>query len=373
MENNEDNLNKVVPNIPYNNTRNLIPNNLGKNVSSYGTFKSEKHNSMNVNTIIDQLKTIIWILLWYCCNVLYNIDNKLALKKANLPWTISTIQFFVGYLYFGFLWLTKLRKLPKFHSKNDFITKIFPQGICQSIIHFGAVVSMGMGAISFTHIIKSGEPVVTAILSFLIYKQLEPWPTYLSMLPVIIGISLASSGELTFSWASFFCAMTSNFGGSVKSIIAKRHMKNIMSFGENLTPENIFSCIIIIASICSFPIAIAIEYSKYITVWNSNTSYELQMLCFIVLRSGIWYYAYNEISYICLSKIDALSHSLANTFKRVFIIFISVVLFNTKLTTMGFIGATLAIVGAFFYSYVKIYYTNPPACTQKEGTEALQP
>ena len=114
--------------------------------------------------------------------------------------------------------------------------------LCHLGTHVGAVLSLGAGAVSFTHIVKvrhpdqpatgddlprrdstidlplspgaqrahatlhssphsqlrpkASEPVVSALLTAVFLKEFLPIPVYLSLLPVIGGVGLASLKEL---------------------------------------------------------------------------------------------------------------------------------------------------------------------------------
>jgi len=71
---------------------------------------------------------------------------------------------------------------------------------------------------------------------------------------------------------------------------------------------------------------------------------------------GFYYYAYNEVAFITLNQVAPVTHSIANTFKRVAIILATVLVFGNKLTTLGAIGSGIAVAGTFLYSIAKQKY-----------------
>ena len=73
---------------------------------------------------------------------------------------------------------------------------------------YGAVISLGAGAVSFTHIVVTSEPVVSAIMIGLFLKTYDSPQTYLSLLPIVGGVALVSLKELSF--VHFAVAMLSN-------------------------------------------------------------------------------------------------------------------------------------------------------------------
>lgn len=62
-----------------------------------------------------------------------------------------------------------------------------------------ATVSMSKVAVSFTHIIKSGEPAFSVLVSRFLLGDTFPAPVYFSLLPIIGGCALAAVTELNFN------------------------------------------------------------------------------------------------------------------------------------------------------------------------------
>lgn len=59
-------------------------------------------------------------------------------------------------------------------------------------------------AVSFTHIIKSGEPAFTVLVSSFILGETFPPSVYLSLVPIIGGCGLAALTELNFNMIGNF-------------------------------------------------------------------------------------------------------------------------------------------------------------------------
>merc|ERR1719247_847982 len=115
------------------------------------------------DSLMETLKTGSFFALWYLFNIGYNIYNKKALNALPIPYTMAFLQLAVGIPYVMALWVTGLRKAPKLSMDN--IKTLIPVSLGHLGTHIGAVVSLGAGAVSFTHIVKASEPVVSAALS----------------------------------------------------------------------------------------------------------------------------------------------------------------------------------------------------------------
>jgi solute carrier family 35 protein E1 len=73
-------------------------------------------------------------------------------------------------------------------------------------------------------------------------------------------------------------------------------------------------------------------------------------LAMLLGLGGISYYAYNEVAFLALGKVNPVTHAVGNTIKRVVIIVASVVAFKTPMSTGSIIGSSIAIAGTLLYS-----------------------
>lgn len=293
--------------------------------------------------------------LWYALNIGYNVYNKKALNAVPLPWTLATIQLFAGLPCVFVLWGLGARKKPKLSFEN--VKTLTPSALCHLGTHVGAVLSLGAGAVSFTHIVKASEPVVSAIMSALFLKQIMPVPVYLSLLPVIGGVGLASLKELSFTWLAFGTAMMSNVASAGRGILSKGLMGQ--DIGENLDASNLYAVLTMIAFAFLLPASLCIESPELVSssiaaaVEKGTTK---MVLAWYTVLSGLFYYFYNEVAFLALSKVAPVTHAVGNTIKRVVIILATVVIFGNKLTPLGAAGSGIAIMGTLLYSLVKNKY-----------------
>ncbi|KAM1048966.1 hypothetical protein ACFX2C_028117 [Malus domestica] len=86
-------------------------------------------------------------------------------------------------------------------TQQKFYCLIFPEqvAVAHTIGHVAATVSMSKVAVSFTHIINSGEPAFSVLVSRFMLGESFPTSVYLSVLPIIGGCGLAALTELNFN------------------------------------------------------------------------------------------------------------------------------------------------------------------------------
>lgn len=302
------------------------------------------------NALMDTLSTGSYFALWYLFNIAYNIYNKKALNLLDYPWTIATIQMFTGIFYFVPLWLTGLRKAPKLSNAD--LKTLFPIALCHTGVHIGAVIALGAGAVSFAHIVKASEPVVTCGLNALLLKEVLPLPVYLTLLPIIGGVAIASMKELSFTFLALGAAMLSNVSSSARGVLSKKTMSG-KKIGENLDAQNLYAVLTAMSAVILIPVALALEGTglfssfKGAAVAGEMTSKSLATL---LALGGASYYAYNEVAFLALGKVNPVTHAVGNTIKRVVIIVASVIAFKTPMSTGSIIGSSVAILGTLLYS-----------------------
>lgn len=311
----------------------------GADVSSEG--KSGLGETLQVGT---------YFALWYLFNIAYNIYNKKALNVLDYPWTVATIQMATGILYFVPLWILGIRKAPKL-SFSD-IKTLIPIALCHTGVHVGAVIALGAGAVSFAHIVKASEPVVTCGLNYLFLGQVLPLPVYLTLLPIIGGVAIASMKELSFTFLALASAMLSNVSSSARGVLSKKTMSG-KKIGENMDAQNLYAVLTALSTCILIPTMLAMEGTGMFTAFNKVVAagdFTKKSLATLLALSGASYYAYNEVAFLALGKVNPVTHAVGNTIKRVVIIVASVIAFATPMSAGSIIGSSIAIAGTLLYS-----------------------
>ncbi|OWM86367.1 xylulose 5-phosphate/phosphate translocator, chloroplastic [Punica granatum] len=283
--------------------------------------------------------------LWYLQNIIFNIYNKKALNVFPFPWFLATFQLLVGSIWMALLWSLKLQPCPKV-SKPFFLALLGP-ALFHTVGHISACVSFSKVAVSFTHVIKSAEPVFSVLFSSVL-GDTYPLAVWLSILPIVFGCSLAAVTEVSFNFAGLSGAMISNVGFVLRNIYSKR---SLQSFRE-VDGLNLYGWITIISLLYLLPVAVFVEgpqwipgYHKAIEAVGKSSTFYLW-----VLLSGVFYHLYNQSSYQALDDISPLTFSVGNTMKRVVVIISTVLVFRNPVRPLNALGSAIAIFGTFLYS-----------------------
>merc|ERR1719443_50167 len=301
-------------------------------------------------SIVNTAKLGACFFAWFFLNVMYNITNKKCQNAFPMPWTMTVVSLAVGVPYILLLWASGIRKAPKL--KPGWWKTLVPIGAAHALGHAGAVIALGAGAVSFAQTVKAAEPVFTCVLSYFVLGTVFKWPVYASLIPIIGGVSLASLKELSFTWKALYGAVTSNVAFASRAVLSKATMEKPV--GENMGASNLYGVLTIIAVICTAPFAFFYEGPTFAKTWAASTAVVgAPWLVRQMALDGFYYYAYNEVAFITLNQVAPITHSIANTFKRVAIILATCFVFGNKLTPLGATGSAIAVAGTFLYSIAK--------------------
>ncbi|URD95134.1 glucose-6-phosphate phosphate translocator [Musa troglodytarum] len=314
-----------------------------------------------------KLKIGIYFATWWALNVVFNIYNKKVLNAFPYPWLTSTLSLAAGSLIMLVSWAARVTAAPK--TDLEFWKALAPVAVAHTIGHVAATVSMSKVAVSFTHIIKSGEPAFSVLVSRFVLGERFPVPVYLSLVPIIGGCALAALTELNFDMTgsylptcgnfgafihsfddpSFMGAMISNLAFVFRNSFSKRGMKVTSVSGMNY-----YACLSVLSLLILLPFAIGVEGPQvWAAGWREAISQIGPHFVWWVAAQSVFYHLYNQVSYMSLDEISPLTFSIGNTMKRISVIVSSVIVFHTPVRPSNALGAAIAILGTFLYSQAK--------------------
>ncbi|XP_073060870.1 glucose-6-phosphate/phosphate translocator 2, chloroplastic-like isoform X1 [Primulina eburnea] len=293
-----------------------------------------------------KLKIGVYFATWWALNVVFNIYNKKVLNAFPFPWLTSTLSLAAGSIIMLVSWATRVAEAPE--TDLQFWKNLLPVAVAHTIGHVAATVSMSKVAVSFTHIIKSGEPAFSVLVSRFLLGETFPMPVYLSLLPIIGGCALSAATELNFNLTGFMGAMVSNLAFVFRNIFSKKGMN-----GKSVGGMNYYACLSILSLVILTPFAIAMEGPQLWAIgWQQAVSQIGPNFVWWVVAQSVFYHLYNQVSYMSLNEISPLTFSIGNTMKRISVIVSSILIFNTPLQPINALGAAIAISGTFLYSQV---------------------
>ncbi|KAK4752478.1 hypothetical protein SAY87_021276 [Trapa incisa] len=310
-------------------------------------YEADGSEQAAVSDASKRVKIGIYFATWWALNVVFNIYNKKVLNAYPYPWLTSTLSLATGSLIMLISWSLRIAEAPK--TDFDFWKTLFPVAVAHTIGHVAATVSMSKVAVSFTHIIKSGEPAFSVLVSRFLLGETFPVGVYFSLLPIIGGCALAAVTELNFNMTGFMGAMISNLAFVFRNIFSKKGMK-----GKSVSGMNYYACLSMFSLLILTPFAIAVEGPQ---MWAAGFQKALSeigpQIVWWMAAQSVFYHLYNQVSYMSLDEISPLTFSIGNTMKRISVIVSSIIIFHTPVQPVNALGAAIAILGTFLYSQAK--------------------
>mmetsp|Transcript_11242 Transcript_11242/g.14043 ORF Transcript_11242/g.14043 Transcript_11242/m.14043 type:complete len:201 (-) Transcript_11242:349-951(-) len=174
-----------------------------------------------------------------------------------------------------------------------------------------------------------------------------------SMVPIVVGGGLSSFGDSTFSPMGLLFVTISNLSFSLRSLLTKKLQEDYS--GDAL---NVFYHVSRIGLIYLVLINLGLEImGVMLGLVHLRASACLDVLTFDLLQvlciNGFCYFLYNQMSFFVLSKVEMVTHAVANAFRRVVTILVSVWYFGNEINTINAMGICLAISGVLLYSKSK--------------------
>ncbi|KAJ8761870.1 hypothetical protein K2173_005581 [Erythroxylum novogranatense] len=229
-------------------------------------YEADRSRPLHINIELpdeqtaQKIKIGIYFATWWALNVVFNIYNKKVLNVFPYPWLTSTLSLACGSLMMLISWATRVADTPK--TDIHFWKTLLPVAVAHTIGHVAATVSMSKVAVSFTHIIKSGEPAFSVLVSRFVLGEAFPMPVYLSLVPIIGGCALSALTELNFNMTGFMGAMISNLAFVFRNIFSKKGMN-----GNSVSGMNYYACLSMLSLLILTPFAIAVEGPQ---IWSTG-------------------------------------------------------------------------------------------------------
>jgi len=289
------------------------------------------------------------ILSWYATNIFTVVLNKYLFQMINFtfPLTLTAIHMLVSTI--GSLLAVKVFKLVPFQSipRDKLMTNILPLGavFCVNII-LGNI-SLRWIPVSFMQTVKSLVPAFTVALQTVLLKQYSSKMTYLSLVPVVGGVALASFTEVNFEFIGFMAALIASLTTSVQSIVSSM----LLTGALKLDSINLLYYMAPVSFVLICPIALVSELEQ-LTQYDFE-GYGTNKVAVNLLISGVVAYLLNICVFFAIKSTSPLTFTVFGNLKVVAVIGISVLIFKNEITWWNGLGCFIAIVGIIWYNAIE--------------------
>ena len=204
--------------------------------------------------------------------------------------------------------------------------------------------SLLLTTVHFHQIVRSSTPFVTVVLN-LFYGKYTPLPKLLALIPVVIGVMMSTSGEISYSLFGFILVWIGVVLSAMKGIVTNQVMVGPLK----LHPMDALLKLCPLATIqCLF---ISMLNGELLGLINSPPSYEIVIH---LLLNAFIAYLLNIASFTANKLNGPLSMTVAGNIKQVVTIVLSVIIFRAILDPINAIGIVITLFGGILYSWTDV-------------------
>ncbi|CAF4565146.1 unnamed protein product [Rotaria socialis] len=163
-------------------------------------------------------------LVWYSSSAVGNVIVKELLEVFPFPLTVTLAQLLsIWILCVPLMQVWKVPPPEYLHQNRIYYFKvIIPLAIGKFLAQLSSHVSLWKVPVSYSHTIKATMPLFTVVLSRLILREKQTSTIYLTLIPIVVGVVIASVTELSFNMTGLISALLSTFGFSLQNIYSKK-------------------------------------------------------------------------------------------------------------------------------------------------------
>uniref|UniRef100_A0A803U1D3 Sugar phosphate transporter domain-containing protein n=1 Tax=Anolis carolinensis TaxID=28377 RepID=A0A803U1D3_ANOCA len=215
------------------------------------------------------------------------------------------------------------------------------------------LVSLKNVAVSFAETVKSSAPIFTVIMSRMILGEYTGLLVNLSLLPVMGGLALCTATELSFNVLGFSAALSTNIMDCLQNVFSK---KLLSGDKYRFSPLHFERSQGVIRTLAALFILLSYLFTcqDVPVIGKSGRSFQYnQDIVVLLLIDGVLFHLQSVTAYALMGKISPVTFSVASTVKHALSIWLSIIVFGNKITSLSAIGTVLVIVGVLLYNKAK--------------------
>lgn len=235
---------------------------------------------------------------------------------------------------------------PRLSYPPNFIMTMLFVGLMRFATVVLGLVSLKNVAVSFAETVKSSAPIFTVIMSRMILGEYTGLLVNLSLIPVMGGLALCTATEISFNILGFSAALSTNIMDCLQNVFSKKLLS-----GDKYrfsAPELQFytSAAAVVMLIPAW-----IFFMDVPVIGRSGRSFRYsQDVVLLLLTDGALFHLQSVTAYALMGKISPVTFSVASTVKHALSIWLSIIVFGNKITSLSAVGTVLVTVGVLLYN-----------------------
>ncbi|KAG4387487.1 hypothetical protein GLYMA_11G226200v4 [Glycine max] len=294
--------------------------------------------------------TVGLVAAWYSSNIGVLLLNKYLLSNYGFKYPIFLTMCHMTacslFSYVAIAWM-KVVPLQTLRSKVQFF-KISALSLvfCVSVV-FGNI-SLRYLPVSFNQAIGATTPFFTAVFAYLMTFKREAWLTYLTLVPVVTGVIIASGGEPSFHLFGFIICVAATAARALKSVLQGILLA---SEGEKLNSMNLLLYMAPMAVVFLLPATLIME-ENVVGITLALARDDSKIIWYLLFNSSLAYFV-NLTNFLVTKHTSALTLQVLGNAKGAVAVVVSILIFRNPVSVTGMMGYSLTVFGVILYSEAK--------------------
>ncbi|ESW35494.1 hypothetical protein PHAVU_001G239500 [Phaseolus vulgaris] len=294
--------------------------------------------------------TIGLVAAWYSSNIGVLLLNKYLLSNYGFKYPIFLTMCHMTACsllsYVAIAWM-KVVPLQTIRSRVQFF-KISALSLvfCVSVV-FGNI-SLRYLPVSFNQAVGATTPFFTAVFAYLITFKREAWLTYLTLVPVVTGVIIASGGEPSFHLFGFIICVAATGARALKSVLQGILLS---SEGEKLNSMNLLLYMAPMAVVFLLPATLIME-ENVVGITLALARDDTKIIWYLLFNSALAYFV-NLTNFLVTKHTSALTLQVLGNAKGAVAVVVSILIFRNPVSVTGMMGYSLTVFGVILYSEAK--------------------
>ncbi|RDX81122.1 putative sugar phosphate/phosphate translocator, partial [Mucuna pruriens] len=312
------------------------------------------HKPIEAQTVIMTNHIIPWstigvVSAWYSSNIGVLLLNKYLLTNYGFvfPVFLTTCHMLMCSLFSYAISVTDTVPLQRLRSRTQFC-KIVALGVvfCFSVVCGN--VSLRYIPVSFNQAVGATTPFFTAVFAYAVTAKREACLTYSTLLPVVMGVIIASGGEPSFHMFGFLICVSSTAARAFKSVLQDILLS---SEGEKLNSMNLLLYMAPIAMMVLLPATLLME-GNVIWITIDLARKDIRIFWYLLLSSSLAYFV-NLTNFLVTKHTSALTLQVLGNAKGAVAVVVSILIFKNPISMIGMLGYAITVIGVILYSETK--------------------
>ncbi|XP_042510519.1 probable sugar phosphate/phosphate translocator At3g11320 [Macadamia integrifolia] len=294
--------------------------------------------------------TIGLVTAWYSSNIGVLLLNKYLLSNYGFKYPIFLTMCHMTACsllsYVAIAWM-KMVPMQTIRSRVQFM-KIAALSLvfCASVV--SGNVSLRFLPVSFNQAVGATTPFFTALFAYIMTVKRESWLTYVTLIPVVTGVIIASGGEPSFHLFGFIMCVGATAARALKSVLQGILLS---SEGEKLNSMNLLLYMAPIAVVFLLPAALIME-ENVVGITLALARDDSKILWYLLFNSALAYFV-NLTNFLVTKHTSALTLQVLGNAKGAVAVVVSILIFRNPVSVTGMLGYSLTVMGVILYSEVK--------------------